>query len=386
VRADRGWHAFAFLFSSFATAWAVVDIPKPLHKGIVVIGTGLLLITLSFTLAVSGVFFEPFSSLVAMLVATVLGLAYSLTEPGSRKRRLHRYLGGRISESACARLLEEPALPFLNGQNQQVTAITLRIFNLGQLREEMSPSHLLEVTNLFLRNSGEFLAGRGGYLDESSPECVRVYFGILSATEDHAATACQAALELRLRLSNLNQVLESRFFQRLDYGMAIDTGIATVGIYESENTARLSASGELIDYTRRIAGANSVYGSVILLGGTTYALVRSQFAARPIELIYDAHRDITTEVYELIERQESLSPEDDQAIQDFWQAVILYREGRAEEALLIFSRLRSALPLDRPLQYLIGRAQSRLVEAPDKDGPGADPFLRHGHARVLQSL
>ena len=49
---------------------------------------------------------------------------------------------------------------------------------------------------------------------------------------------------------------------------------------------------------------------------------------------------------------------DDQAIKDFWQAVIYYREGRAEDALLIFSQLRSTRPNDRPLQYFIERAQA----------------------------
>lgn len=384
-RPDRIVHALAFVISSFAAAWAVIDIPKLLHKGIIIIGMALLALSLSFTLAIFGSFFEPFSSICAILVSSSLGLLYSLTEHGSRKRLLHRYLGGRVSEAACARLMEEPVPSFLRGLNLSITAITVRIFNLAQLREEMSAANVLEVTNLFLRNSGEFLASRGGYLDESSPECVRVYFGILSPGSNHAATACQAALELRQRLSNLNQLLESRYFQRLEYGMAIHTDVMTVGVYESENHARLSATGELIDYTRRLAGANHDYGSAILLGASTYSSVRQEFAARPMELIYDARRDVMSEVYELIDRQDALPPEDDQAIKDFWQAVIYYREGRAEEALLIFSQLRSTRPLDRPLQYFIERAQARLLESQD-GSQTSDVFMRHGHARILQSL
>ena len=383
-RPDRVLHGLAFVLSSFAAAWVAIDIPKLLHKGIVLIGAALVLLTLSFTLVIFGTFFEPFSSICALLVSTTLGLIYSLTEHGSRKRILHRYLGGRISEASCAKLLEDSAPAFLRGQNMSVTAITLRIFNLAQLREEMSAVNVLEVTNLFLRNSGEFLAGRGGYLDESSPDCVRVYFGILSPGSNHAAAACEAALELRQRLSNLNQLVETRYFQRLDYGMAINTDVMTVGIYESENSARLSATGELIDYTRRLSGANHDYGSAILLGASTYSQVRQEFAARPMELIYDTSRQVMSEAYELIDRQEALAPEDDQAIKDFWQAVIYYREGKAEEALLIFSQLRSNRPHDRPLHYFIERAQSRLVE--NKEDPDRDIFLRHGHARVLQPL
>jgi class 3 adenylate cyclase len=384
TRPDRILHAVAYVLSSFAGAWAVIDIPKMLHKGVVLTGMALISLTLSFTLVLIGIFFEPFSSICAVIVVSILGLLYSLTEHGSRKRVLHKYLGGRVAESACAKLLEDGAMTFLHGHNTQVTAITLRIFNLAQLREEMSPANVLEVTNLFLRNSGEFLAARGGYLDESSPDCVRVYFGILAPGTPHASAACEAALELRQRLGNLNQLLETRYFQRLEYGMAISTDVMTVGVYESENSARLSATGELIDYTRRLAGANHDYGSAILLGAPTYASVRQEFAARPMELMYDANRRVMSEAYELIDRQSALAPEDEQAIKDFWQAVIYYREGRADEALLLFSHLRSSRPHDRPLQYFIERAQSRLVESKDTLAP--DPFLRHGHARVLQSF
>jgi hypothetical protein len=97
-------------------------------------------------------------------------------------------------------------------------------------------------------------------------------------------------------------------------------------------------------------------------------------------------RIVSSEVYELMDRQDALPPEDDQAIKDFWQAVIYYREGRAEEALLTFSQLRSKRPSDRPLQYFIERAQARLLETSDHSGPSGDLFMRHGHARILQSL
>jgi class 3 adenylate cyclase len=384
ARPHRVLHALAFTVTSFVTAWAVLDIPRPLHKAIVVLGTALVVLSLSPTFVLFRGFFEPFSSLCALGVAASLAWIYSLTEHGSRKLRLQRYLGGRVSEAAWAALLGEAPPPFFRGANLPVTALVVRVFNLSRLQAELSPAVLIEITNLFLRNSGEFLASRGGYLDESSPDAVRVYFGLLRPGSDHAADACAAALELRQRLDNLNQLLESRYFQRLDYGMALGTDAMTVGIFRSEGSPRLGAAGELVEFTRRLAGANREYGSSILLGASTHALVRDTFAARPMELVYDAAKDLMTEAYELVARLDDLTPEDDQALKDFWQAIIYYREGRAEEALFLFSRLRAAAPQDRPLQFFIDRAQSRLVAS--GSSPEEEIYLRHGHARVLQSL
>jgi len=384
TRPHRVLHALAFTLTAFATAWAVLDIPRPLHKAIIVLGTALVLLSLSFTFVLFRGFFEPFSSLCALSVSSCLAWIYSLTEHGSRKYGLHRYLGGRVSERTFVTLMDEAQPPFFRGANLPVTVLTVRIFNLSRLQTELSPAVFIEIINLFLRNSGEFIASRGGYLDESTPDGVRVYFGLLQPGGDHATEACAVSLELRQRLDNLNQVLESRYFQRLEFGMALATEPMTVGIFRCEGSPRLGAAGESVDFTRRLAGANREYGSAILLGASTYALVRESFAARPMELVYDAAKDLMTEAYELVARLDDLTTEDDQALKDFWQAVIYYREGRCEEALFLFSRLRSAYPNDRPLQFFIDRTQSRLVASGST--PEDEIYLRHGHARVLQSL
>ncbi|MEM1294765.1 MAG: hypothetical protein AAGH89_05325 [Verrucomicrobiota bacterium] len=382
----RGLHYVTFIVLAFAVSWAVIDIPKVANKVVVVLGSMMLVLAASAVAVTLGLFFEPFSSLTAIFVVSALGIVYSMTEHGGRKHLLHTVLGGRVSEESFGGLMNGERPDFLDGQNREVSMLTVRVFNHGEIRAVVDPRDLIEMTNLFLKNSGEFLTSKGGYLDESSPDCVRVYFGILDRQPDHPFRACQAALELRLRLANLNLELEKRYFQRLHYGIAISSEPMTLGIYESENDVRLSAVGEVIEFVRKLSAANSQYGSEILISSRTYTIIQDAFAVRPMEMIFDASADLMSEVYELVDLKENMSEEEEAARQAFWQGLIYYREGRGEEALKVFSELRAKYPNDRPLHYFIDRAQTNMVEVAEKSPTDPDAHLMHGHARVLHSL
>src|SRR5690606_25167597 len=124
--------------------------------------------------------------------------------------------------------------PDFGGGVRDGTGLTCRLLNHAELREKLEPAELLKMSNLFLRSVWTFVMSRGAYLDESGPELVRVFFGMVEPSDDHAEQACRSALELRARLKNLGQECESRWFQKLQYGVGISSGPMTVGVYGSK--------------------------------------------------------------------------------------------------------------------------------------------------------
>lgn len=390
-------HYTVVVILAFLVSWCCIDIPRIAHKIIVIGGLAMLVCFTSVAAVVveaagnpniyerEPLFFEPFSSLAAIGIASILGLIYASTEHGARKRVLQSVLGGRISERSFNQLLEGGRPHFLDGQNREVSILTVRVFNHAELRQKVSPLDMIEMTNLFLQNSGEFLTSRGAYVDESSPDCVRVYFGVIQRSQDHIEQACDAALELRQRLRNLDTEMQSRFFHSLRWGIAISCEEMTLGIYQSENETRLSAVGEVVEFVRKLSAANSRYGSEILVSSGAYKRIQERYAVRPMEMIFDTSIELMSEVYELVDLKARLTEADEAARQQFWKGVILYREGRGEEALEIFSALAAESPEDRPLAYFTDRAQTNMVDAP-KNERDIDAHLMHGHARVLHTL
>lgn len=370
---------------SFGVSWCVIDISPVALKLLVVLCAFLVVGGLSVTSALHGFFFEPFSSFAALVLVAATGFVFAGTERGMRKRVLEEVIGSRISRNKFDALLEAVDPPNFGGAVNEVSVLTCRLFNHAELQEKLESGELIKLSNLFLRSVSTFLASRGAYLDESGPELVRGYFGMLEASETHAEDACRAALELRSRLRNLSQECETRWFQPIQYGIGISSGPMTVGVYGSQEHRYFSGIGPETDYARRLAHANQRYGSDILVGPLTHKLLSDQIEVRPMEMFYDPEANAMTEVYQLLALTEGFPAEDRQRRDRFWEGVIRFREKEYEKALDAFSQAKKAGEEDGPLEFFVERCQSGLA-GEDVQPDDGKPKPNGGHARLLNLM
>lgn len=372
--------------AALGAAWCVIDIPHIGDKLLVLLSIIGAVVGLSPTLALYGLLFTPFSGVMAALVCGGCGLVYAGTEHGMRKRVLQRVLGARVSSEKFAALLNSKHPLRLEGGSREATVLTCRAFNHSQLREKMEATDLLAMTNMFLRNTADFLMSRGAYLDESSPDCVRVFFGLLEESPDHVERACLTAMELRIRLANLNDECENRWFQRFELGVAISTGPLAVGVYGSASHYYLSGVGGETDYSRRLSRVNLRYGSDVAISASAFKEVNDIIEVRPLEMIYDPEENVMSEVYQLLCRTEDLSDDAKVRRDAYWQGVIHYRAGNYEAALEELSRAEVHGRVDPPLEFYRDLAQRRLTQ----DGPEplehSHELTDEGHARLLGTL
>ena len=374
------------IVASLGVTWCVVDSSQLMQKLLVFFTSGLVIFGISPTMALYGHLFEPFSSLLAVLLAATSGLIFAGTEKGMRKRVLENVLGVRVSHGTFNELMSEPDPPDFSGAVRDVTVVTCRVFNHAELRGKLESAELLKMTNLFLRNTANFLMSRGAYLDESGPELVRVFFGMLRPGEDHVEMACRAALELRNRLKSLNQECETRWFQTLQYGVGISSGPMTVGVYGSKNHYFFSGIGSEIDFSRRLSHANVAYDSDVLLSAASYQMTHDSIEVRPMEMFYDPQEGVMTEIYQLLAMKEDFSEADAERRDLFWRGLILYREGKYEEALDHFTRSQAPGYDDGPIKYFIGKSQQGLADPTSVGEDAHREMIEEGHARLLESM
>ncbi|MFV1993880.1 MAG: adenylate/guanylate cyclase domain-containing protein [Verrucomicrobiales bacterium] len=351
-----------FVVLALGSAWWVVDIPRN-HLKLTLVGAALLLVPgLSFTLALYGVYFEPFSGVSAVLASSALAFVYSQTRQGQRKKVLHAVLGPRVSPEHMLDLIGSNGKLPLDPRRIEVSVLTCRVFNHANLMRELEPDDLVELSNLFLKNAVEHLLARDAYVDQSRPDCVRAFFG-LGDSQNHAADACRAALELDKRVHNVNLEGEGRWFRTLAYGIGVSSGEITAGVFGSRRDVFFSGLGHDVGFSRRLCALNQSFGSRILLGARTYLMAKEEVEVRPMEMVYIEDEDVTTEVYELIAQRGELDEHHSKTRDAFWQGVIYYREGRCDLALEQFGEARMGDREDPPLDYFVSRAQEELVHA-----------------------
>ncbi len=367
-RADRVLHYALTAFFAFGIAWTTIDIPRDSLKLVIALGALVQVVAAVWVANLLGLFFSPFASFTAVLGSAVIGLFYSQTEAGSRKRLLRQVLGDRVSGATFKSLLDAPFPPNLEGERRDVTVVVCEIFNHDDLEEMLAATDYVALTNSFRRNASELLVERGGYLDECDGESIRVIFGAPLASLSHAATACEAALALVARLEEVNRECHTVWKQMFDFRIGVNSGEMTLAAYGSRRLGAYSVAGEPAEFARRLCRANLIYGTRTLIGSQSLVFAEEAVEVRPMELIqrFDdgASRE---EIYELLARHNTLSDEQLERRDTFWKAVIRYREQSWNEALALFYSARTPGGTDGPVEFYIRRIEQLRAGLPSLD-------------------
>lgn len=344
-------------FFSYAIAWTTVDITRPSLKTVVAVATILLLLTGSKVLSLYNVFFSPFPSVFAVLIAYIVGLIYGRSGSGSRKKILERLFGQRISRSVFNQLVNGYEPVSFPGALTEGTVIVCEVQNHRELMELLSPEDYAAMTNLYLQTASDYLVEVGGYLDECTGESLRVVFGTPLPDEKHASRACRASLDLMIRLDNLNRECDATWQRRFDFRIGVNSGEMIAAAYGGSRLANFSVAGPAVEFARRLCAACATYGCRILVGPETFEQASDTFEARPIEVLKAAGERRRVELYEILAPKHSLSPERERSRDHFWRGVIYVRDKKWEKAIEEFSKARITGIPDPALDYYIQRVE-----------------------------
>jgi len=367
-------------------AFGMIESTRTWQKAALGTAAALLSALLSPLFALYGVLFDVVPLLLAIALVILGAVGFGRTEFGSRKRRLERALGTRVSARVFSSLLDAAVAPNFEARSRKVSMIVCRLLPADEDEGRVTPKDALTRGSWFLRAVSSFLLSRGAYLEEAGPERIRAVFGMLRDEEDHAVKACQAAHDLRGRLGGLAREFESRWFHPLAWGVGVTSGTMSIGLCGDPGRFLLAGVGGEMDFADRLALANARLASDVLLGPETCRLVQDRFEVRPLELVYDPLSQGLREVCQLLAPTEGFSEEERQRRDWFWKGVIRLRQKQHEEALECFSRARVPGVEDRPLAHLLAQAQDGIATPESRSARLIREFTDDGQARLLERL
>lgn len=367
-----------YTFMAFFSAWVCVEMPRQSRKVGFIFGASFLTLSLSPALAFNGLLFEPFSGIAAIVIAGLLGIAISGTEKGQRAHLMRRFFIGRVSEDAFSKLIASKELPQLTGR-RELTVLSCRVLNYAELGAELEAQEMEKLSSGFLKAAAEFLVSKGAYLDSCNEDGVRVLFGFPLADENHAATTCKVAIELRQRLINLTQEMENRWHKKPALGVALASGDMTCGLFGFSEFQFYGAVGESLEFSQRLFAINTVYGSHVLLSNRTFHLAQEAIEVRPMEMVFAPKIHAVSEVYELLAEKNTLTEDEVKARDAFWQGVVLLRKADYAAALEHFNQAKLEGRDDPTLRYFAERAEAGARD----DTSTVDPKGSARHVRLL---
>lgn len=352
-----GTQLLIVLFLSFGIVWTTVDISRKPLKIIIAVIAIILAFTQSNISALYNNFFSPFPAVLAILVAFGIGYFYSRSGSGSRKKLIEQLFGQRISRSVFNQLVNANTPVNFPGALHEGSVLVCEVQNYKELMEMLTPENYAAMMNLYLQTSCDFLVEVGGYLEECTGESLRVVFGVPIADEKHAARACRAALDLMVRLDNLNRECDTNWQRRFDFRIGVNSGEMIAGAFGGPRLVNYSVSGSAVEFARRLSAGCATYGCRILVGPETFEQTTEAFEARPIEVIKVIGERRRVELYEILAPKHGLSPERERSRDHFWRGVIYFREKSWDKAIEQFAQARITGIPDPALDFYIQRVE-----------------------------
>lgn len=338
-------------------AWVVVDVPKFEGK----LGIAALIILqapfLAYITSLFGVFVSPVAGVVAGLLALGLGSLYARTDAGRRKQFLQIVFGQRISEESFDELLKSEEPLDFNGVRMPATVLVFRIGNEDALEESLATDAYRELVNAALEVASDFLVSRGAFIESCDGCSVRAVFGVPLADEKHAEKAILAALDLSGKMVEFNEAADQKWHGIVEYQIGLQSGDVTAGAFGSSRFASYCTSGEVVDIAIRLAAANHIYGTHVLVGPDAFLGAEHTVAMRPIDLFSSTDLAARVEIYEPLGAAESLDPVRKEVQDTFWKALILFREEQYREAEEGFRHITGLTVIDGPSEYYLRRIQ-----------------------------
>ena len=346
------------------TAMALVS-PRWMWFGLALLVPFSLLIYVSFVRGYWLNFTLPAGTLTANVM--LVSLYRALVEE-KEKRKVRSAFGQYLSPEVIRRLLVNPQL--VEPRKTEITVMFSDIRGFTTISEKLDAQDLALFLNSYLSDMTKIVFDTQGTLDKYIGDAVMALWGAPIEEPEHAANACSASLTMMKTVHAMQKQWEAEGKPRLDIGIGLNTGPASVGNMGSALHHAYTALGDTVNLSSRLEGLNKEYGTHILVNESTYAAVKDAgFLFRELDIIRVKGKLQPVTIYELVGKladlqQDPKFPELQQRLREFAAARELYRRrdwGQAQHAL---QNILDRTPDDGPSRMYWKRCQEYLFDEP----------------------
>jgi adenylate cyclase len=282
-----------------------------------------------------------------------------------------RYVDPRIVEG----LLRNPDALESEGQRPECTVSFSDIAAFTALAELLTPDAVLRVLNSYFTEMSAPIRDQQGIIDKFIGDAIMAFWAPpFTLPEDHARLACLSALAQRERLAafqaRLPELTGLRQGPLIETRTGIATGDVVIGNVGSEASKNYTVIGDTVNLAARLESLNKLYGTHILIAGSTEALARGAIETREIDLVAVAGRSEPIAVFELLAAHGGLTPEASARRERFEAALGAYRERDWHAARAAFEACTQSPGGDPPASVFLARLDLLAAAPPDEDWDG----------------
>jgi adenylate cyclase len=176
-------------------------------------------------------------------------------------------------------ILANPEALILGGTNANVTILFSDIRGFTTMSENLPPDVVVQILNEYFSDMAPIVFENQGLLDKYMGDGLMALFGVPRASDNAAASAVYAAIEMQRRMKIVNQSLRARGLSEIAIGIGINSGTATVGYIGSEEKTDYTAIGDAVNLAARLE--KEAQSGQIIISHATLQEIGTRFPVRP---------------------------------------------------------------------------------------------------------
>jgi class 3 adenylate cyclase len=240
-----------------------------------------------------------------------------------------------------------------------VTLLFTDVTGSTAMGEQLDPEAYRSVMGRYFAVARAAIERHGGTVEKFVGDAVLAVFGVPEVREDDALRAVRAAYELNSAVAELSDRLAVELGVRLEIRTGVNTGAVVTG---SARAGGSFATGDAVNTAARLEQAAGP--GEILLGGTTYSLVRDAVRAEPVAPVAAKGKAEPVPAHRLV------------AVLD-----AVHGRRRREDVPLV-GRSRESRALDDALDRTTSSGRSHLITVVGPPGIGKSRLVSEFLARV----
>ncbi len=253
---------------------------------------------------------------------------------------------------------------WLGGSRKEITVYFSDLQWFTDFSEKLDPIKLGEVLNIYFESMSEVILEKKGTIDKFIWDAVMAFWNAPFDIPDHANLACETALiqkkvleVVRKKIQDLG--VDAQIFMRV----WINTWDAVVWNFGSSKRYDYTVLGDTVNIAARLEWINKHYGTSICISEYTYDKIDKQrFVVRELDTIKLKWKHKPIKIYELVGFREQISDENLKLIQNFEEALNLYRGRDFVGARNIFCTMT-----DKTSSVFVSRCDYLIQLPPDED-------------------
>ena len=274
------------------------------------------------------------------------------------KRWLRQAFGQYVSESLVESIIANPERLQLGGEEVEATVLFSDMVGFTAMAENTAPRELIRLLNEYFSTMTEIILEKQGTVDKYIGDAIMAFWNAPLPIADHAALACEAALEMEAAMRVLQKSWLSQGFPAISMRIGLHTGPVVAGNVGSKKHFNYTVMGDTVNLAARLERANKTYGTEIMISNATYRRLGDHFLVRELDLVQVRGRAQPVTIYELMGRLPPGGPPP--WLEIFEAGLAAYKEGKIPEAASRFFEILDLYCDDPPSGVFLKRCRQHL--------------------------